>query len=385
MNVHGFLSIVVLFSLGVMSVFGVGATSTSPPQEEWNRTFGETEDEIFTSVRQTSDGGYVLSGITQSYGAGESDAWLLKTDSSGREEWNRTFGGLLEDEAQAVRQTGDGGYIIAGRTDSYATSKDIWLIRTDSLGREEWNKTIPGFQFDVLRSLLLTDDEQYIFVGEVGDQRYSDLLLVETDLSGNEVWNKTLGGTVGDYSHSVYQLPDGYIIAGHKCRSQNRCDAWLMESDLEGNETWNRTHGGKDFDAASSVDRTANGEYIIAGFTRTYGEGRNDMWLIKTNSSGGEEWNWTMGGIMDDAATSVQQTSDEGFIVAGFKTNIFEGSKDVDAVLIKLSPDLDSPENASTPNPTPTPEPEGVAGFKALLAIAGLVAGAYLIRGRYKR
>ncbi len=379
MNVKTFLCIIILFSLGVVSVIGVSAIpTTSPPQGEWNRTFSGPKDEILTSVQQTSDGGYVLSGITQSFGAGSSDAWLIKTDSLGNEEWNRTFGGLLEDEAQAVRQTTDGGYILAGQTNSYATSKDIWLIKTDSLGNEKWNRTITGFQFDVLRSLILTEDEEYIFVGEVGDQRYSDLTLIKTDTSGDEEWNKTLGGTVGDYSHSVYQLTDGYIVAGHKCNSKTSCDAWLMETDLEGNETWNKTYGGKDFDAASSVHQTRDGEYIIAGFTRSYGEGRNDMWLIKTNSSGGEEWNKTIGGIMDDAATSIQQTSDEGFIVAGFKTSVFEGKKNVDAVLIKLSSSPPA-QNTSTPSSTPTPEPEGIPGFELFVAITSLV-GAYLLR-----
>lgn len=130
----------------------------------------------------------------------------------------------------------------------------VGVSRSTALSpQEEWNKTIPGFQFDVLRSLILTEDEQYIFVGEIGDQRYSDLNLVKTDIKGAEEWNKTLGGTVGEYSHAVYQLPDGYIIAGHKCKSETSCDAWLMKTDLEGNEKWNQTFGGKDFDAASSV------------------------------------------------------------------------------------------------------------------------------------
>ncbi len=383
MNVRALLSITILFSLGVVLVVSVSATSTSnsTSQEEWNRTFGLGEAEIFTSVQQTSDGGYILSGITQSFGAGESDAWLVKTDSSGEEEWNRTFGGLLEDEAMAVRQTGEGGYIIAGRTDSYATQKDIWLIKTDSSGEEEWNKTFPGFQFDVLRSLILTEDEKYIFIGEIGDQRYSDLLLVKTDDSGNEVWNETLGGTVGDYSHAVYQLQDGYIIAGHKCESKTRCDGWLAEMDSEGNETWNRTFGGKDFDAASSIQQTSGGEFIIAGFTRSFGEGRNDMWVVKTNSTGEEEWNLTIGGIMDDAATSVTQSPDGNFIVAGFKTFLVKGNKNVDAVLIKISPPPlpPSPHNTSKPS-TQTSEPEETAGFELLVAVTGLLSGAYLLR-----
>lgn len=382
MNVKTFLSITILFSLGIISVIVASATPTTlAPQEEWNRTFSGPKDEILTSVQQTSDGGYVLTGITQSFGNGSSDAWLIKTDPSGNEEWNRTFGGPLEDEAQAVRQTEDGGYIIAGRTNSYATSKDIWLIKTDPSGSEEWNRTIQGFQFDVLRSLILNPDEDYIFVGEVGDRRYSDLLLVKTDPSGKEEWNKTLGGTVGEYSHSVYQLHDGYMIAGHKCRDNTGCDAWLMEADLEGNETWNRTYGGEAFDVASSVQQTSDDGYIVAGFTQSYGKSRSDMWVIKTNSSGGEEWNKTAGGILEDAATSVQQTSDDGYIVAGYTTSYSGGNKNVDGMLIKFSPALSSPHNTSTPSLTPT-EPEGITGFESFLAIAGLVAGAYLLRGR---
>ncbi|RJS68305.1 hypothetical protein CW714_10330, partial [Methanophagales archaeon] len=312
----------------------------APPEEAWNKTFGGTNWDEARSVQQTSDGGYIIAGFTESYGAGKRDFWLVKTDSNGNEEWNKTFGGTDRDAAYSVQQTSDGGYIIAGYTESYGAGyDDFWLVKTDSNGNEEWNKTFGGISSDWAYSVQQTSDGGYILAGytwSYGAGKRCDFWLVKTDFEGNEEWNKTFGGTDWDEASSVQQTSDGgYIIAGGtRSYGAGRCDFWLVKTDFEGNEEWNKTFGGTSSDWAYSVQETSDGGYIIAGETGSYGAGE-DFWLVKTDFNGNEEWKKTFGGISSDWASSVQQTSDGGYIIAGFTWSYGAGGYDFWLVKVK--------------------------------------------------
>ena len=149
--------------------------------ELWNRTYGGIEWDQAWSVQQTSDGGYIVAGSTSSYGTG-GDSWLIKTDENGNELWNRTYGGTSADKAQSVQQTVDGGYIIAGFAASYcAVSYDFWLIKTNDSGDELWNKTFGGPEYDHAYSVQQTSDGGYIMAG----QSDGDFWLIKTDRDGN--------------------------------------------------------------------------------------------------------------------------------------------------------------------------------------------------------
>jgi len=276
--------------------------------EEWNKIFGGSDEDGGNSVSQTNDGGYIIIGYKSDPDIMDdiSDVWLIKTDGSGNEEWNKTFGGSANDIGCSGNQTYDGGYIITGNTESYGgEDDDVWLIKTDASGNEEWNKTFGWAGYDESgRSVQQTTDGGYIIAGS---------WLIKTDGSGNEEWIKGCGG----YGHSVSQTDDGgYIITG-----STGGDIFLNKTDGFGNEEWNKTFGGG---RGNSVSQTDDGGYIITGRTYSY-----DVCLIKTDGFGNEEWNRTFGGSNEDSGSSVAQTEDGGYIITGYTESFGAGSRDV--------------------------------------------------------
>ena len=302
--------------------------------EEWNQTYGSSDDDYAHSVQQTTDGGYIIAGRTQSYGSGGRNFWLVKTDPNGNEMWNQVYGGLFGDAAYSVQQTSDGGYIVAGYTESYGAGEyDFWLVKTDANGNEMWNQVYGGWNIEWAYSVQQTTDGGYIIAGRTqsyGSGEY-DVWMVKTDALGNEEWNRTFGGSDWDEAYSVQQTSDGgYIVAGYTgSYGAGSYDFWLIKTDENGNTMWNQTYGGLNSEYAYSVKQTTDGGYIIAGLTKSYGAGGSDFWLVKADENGNEEWNRTYGGSDDDYARSVQQTTDGGFIITGWTESYGAGSYDV--------------------------------------------------------
>ncbi|WP_292461651.1 hypothetical protein [Methanolobus sp.] len=228
---------------------------------EWMKVFNASNDDTGRSVRQTSDGGYIITGT---YTGDERDVWLIKTDSVGNMEWNTTFGGEDDDFGSSVEQTTDGGYIVAGSTSSYGYGDNIWLIKTDSKGNKEWDRVFGRGGYQNGRSVQQTIDGGYIIGGD---------WLVKTDSEGNEEWIKEIEG------EDVRQTKDdGYIIAG------SGYDIQLIKTDSKGNKEWDRMFGGDGEDRGFSVRQTNDGGYVLTGIT--YSHGGEDALLIKTDSDG---------------------------------------------------------------------------------------------------
>ncbi len=291
-------------------------------QITWTKTYGGSDDDWGCSVQQTQDGGYIIAGVTCSFGAGVDNVYLIKTDAYGNIEWTKTYGGSGEDYGYSVQQTQDGGFIIAGGTFSFgAGESDVYLIKTDANGNVEWTKTYGGSDYDFGESVQQTQDGGFIIAGETESFGAGgfDIYVIKTDAYGNVEWTKTYGGSSDDWGYSVEQTQDGgYIIAGYtESFGAGYYDVYLIKTDANGNVEWTKTYGGSDYDGGYSVQQTQDGGYIIAGETYSFGAGESDVYLIKTDANGNVEWTKTYGDIDHDRATSVQQTNDGGFIIAG--------------------------------------------------------------------
>ncbi|MDP7000223.1 MAG: hypothetical protein QF569_29625, partial [Candidatus Poribacteria bacterium] len=176
------------------------------------QTYGGSENDYGYSVQQTSDDGYIITGETYSYGNGEADVWLIRTDANGDTLWTQTYGGSESDIGNSVQQTSDGGYIIAGETYSYGNgAADVWLIKTDADGDTLWTQTFGGTEFDIAHSVQQTSDDGYIITGETYSygNGEADVWLIKTDANGDTLWTQTFGGSESDIGNSVQQTSDG--------------------------------------------------------------------------------------------------------------------------------------------------------------------------------
>ena len=304
----------------------------------WDRTYGGAADDTAAGETvQANDGGYAVLGDTNSFGAGDSDFWLIKTDADGNTQWNKTYGGELAEVSGDMCVTTDGGYAMSGYTKSFgAGGQDFWLVKTDANGNTEWNMTYGGTDNEYAYHVEQTVDGGYILLGQTRSfgAGNNDFWLVKTDANGNTEWNMTYGGTGNDVGIHVIQTADGgYALAGSTSSfGAGSNDAWLIKTDASGNTEWNQTYGGTGYDGGQCLEPTSDGGYALACLTTSFGAGSLDFWFIKLDASGNTEWNMTYGGPGSDGPTHFIQTEDNGYALVGFTT---VGS-DQNASLIKI-------------------------------------------------
>jgi hypothetical protein len=287
----------------------------------------------------TQDDDFIFTGLTCSDGNGGEDWWVVKTDENGNELWTQTFGGYANDRAQSILQTPDGGYIITGITCGFGEwGCDIGLIKTDENGQEIWNRNHGGSGDQKAYAVQQTTDGGYFLAGYTDpfENLMLDILLLKVDINGNEIWRKTFGGSNWDNAYSGQLTADGgYILAGYtKSYGNGEEDVWVLKTDPNGNEVWSRTFGGTGKDVAYSVQQTRDGGYILGGLTNSKGNGGFDFWLIKTDPNGDLIWDLTCGGSLDEYAFCVRETNEGRYIAVGETNSFGNGETDFYVVLV---------------------------------------------------
>ncbi|MDD2836187.1 MAG: hypothetical protein PHY05_08545 [Methanothrix sp.] len=307
------------------------------------------------SIQETAENGFVIAGTTVSDKTSwTNDAKILKINSNGEEEWNKTFGSPNYDSLKSIAVVQGDGYIMTGETDS-AGSRKQWLVKIDQNGAMLWNKTY-GNDWSNGKSIQGTSDGNYITIGysnkyidyiqinnkdwiasaidflyalftdtgvpgrEIYESNGANLLLIKVDSNGNILWDRTFRRSGHDYGVSVHETADaGYILSGTTKIDENQNHIWLIKANSKGDEEWSRTFGGSKWNSipAASILQTSDGGYILAGYTDSFGEGGSDVWLIKVDNKGNEMWNKTFGGKEDDFGNDIQLTKDGGFVIAG--------------------------------------------------------------------
>ena len=312
----------------------------------WQRTYGRYDlDLLFGGVQETGDGGYIVLGYTYSFDAGGADFWVLKLTSSGDIEWQRIYGkSETEDYPHSIQITSDGGYIVAGGTESFgAGDLDLWVLKLTSSGDVEWQNTYGGNFTDRAHSIQQTDDAGYIAAGVTKSfgAGGADFWVLKLTSSGDIEWQQTYGGSLDDWGMGIQESSvGGYVVSGWtKSFGAGGVDFWILKLTSSGDIEWQQTYGGNFDDWGGNIQETGDGGYLVTGETESYGAGDQDGWILKLTSSGDVDWERTYGGIDRDGISSIQETSDGGYIVSGSTKSFGAFLGEFDLWLLKLSHD----------------------------------------------
>lgn len=321
---------------------------------DFNIVYGSIALEQVHAAARSLDGGYMLVGAIKSKSgvAGNTDALMLKIDKQGKMMWQKTFGGSDYEAAYAVASTKDGGYVLAGYTNSNDGdlfgnhgNADAWVIKLDKDGRKGWQKILGGSSNDFAFSIVEISDGSYIMAGQTdsndGDVNYNhgnkDVWIVKLDKNGNKLWQKTFGGTGSEGASSIIEtLNEEYVMAGWTNSNDGdvtgyhtgsgmlvgSIDGWMIKLDKDGNLLWNKALGGSNNDVINSIVQGVNNSYTIAGYTKSkfsgdvgVNHGNEDAWVMNLDRDGEIVWRKTLGGSNGDLANFITATADSGYIL----------------------------------------------------------------------
>ncbi len=339
---------------------------------QWQRTLGGSDVDEMLALQQTKDGGYILAGNSQSGISGDKteaskgffDCWVIKLDKSGNIQWQKSLGGDSYEFCNSVQQTKEGGYILGcmsasnisgDKSENSKGNYDFWIVKLDSSGNKQWDKTLGGSEYEFANQAIQTADGGYMAVGLSnsnisGDKSQDsrggyDYWAVKLDKNGNKLWDVTAGGTADDYVNGVVQTPDGgYALAGASAsnisgekteNSRGGQDYWLVKLNKRGRIQFDKTMGGALDEYGQKVENTSDGGIIICGGSQSNisGEktensrGGQDYWVIKLNNTGAIQWDKTIGGDGDDALLSVKEVQKDKYLLGGYSTSNISGEK----------------------------------------------------------
>ncbi len=317
--------------------FGSGSTDVwilklaASGSVEWQRAYGGAEDDVALSVHQTPDGGYIVAGYTGP--VTNYDMWVLKLDSNGNIVWEYAYGAANQEFAEWVERTSDGGYILGGRTLSIlASAPDFWALKLDSNGAVLWDRTYSLAQDRRIEAIHQTSDNGYILAGSTSSGFGPSVAwVIKTDADGNIVWQRTYDPGFGADVEDIRVTSDGgYVLIAEASQTLGGPqDFWVLKLQSDGAVEWERTYGGTGSEDAQVIRQTSDGGYILGGATSSFGAGGNDVWIVKLNQNGEIVWERTYGGAGDEEADGIDQTADGGYVVAGQTTSFGAGGKDV--------------------------------------------------------
>ncbi len=303
---------------------------------QWVRCYGGASSDPCFSMIKTSDNGFAMTGRTSSFGAGNGDALVLKISSAGALEWARTYGGSAYDFAWCITQTTDGGYALTGTTQSSgAGGYDIFAIKLSSAGAVDWARTFGGTNEEMGYSIIQTSDGGYAISGytfSFAPGGNTDLIVIKLDASGNTLWARTFGGGGLEDAWGLVEAGDGGIVVGGETGTSaygaGGIDFMVIKLNSDGSTAWIRTYGGTGSDEARCMKKTADGGFVMAGWTNSYGAGQYDILILKISPAGALEWARTLGGGNYDLGWMAIQTADGGYAATGATTSYGMGNYD---------------------------------------------------------
>ncbi len=307
----------------------------------WLRSYGRSGDDGGKSVVADPNGGMWMIGYTQELGNLKANWWIIKVNDEGRNLWERIYGGKKWDEARAAVATADGGLAVVGTTESMGKGKsDVWLMKLNANGELEWEELYGGKSWDEAFSLKEAKDGGFFIAGSYAPKRKEDdLWVIRTDSRGQMIWEVKEGGNAWEGAHNILELPNGQVfIVGHAASNGlGKDDGWLLCLSAKGEVLWNKHYGGGQRDALHSLLLKNDSSVLMAGFTKSLGNGQADLWLLEIDLEGNVRWEKTIGGGAFEKARSIIRTADGNYMLAGYTHS--KGLGNGDMWVVKLSPE----------------------------------------------